>query len=94
MHTSERAGGMLSFLWRQRGKYQTNKRDVDLGVVRRSADMSDAVVIEPFGQVAGDIAGAVIGEQPWTVNDPGLIEACGFERQFECVCDVIGFPIL
>ena len=45
-----------------------------LGMQRRAADMIDAVVVEPFGQVAGNVARAIVAQQPGPVGDPGFIE--------------------
>ena len=47
--------------------------DLGLGMVRCATDMLHALIIEPFGQVAGDIAGSVVGQQPWLMDDLRLI---------------------
>ena len=46
--------------------------DLALGlrVVRGAADMGDALVREPVGEVAGDVGRAVVAEQPGPVDDP------------------------
>ena len=46
-----------------------------LGMVRCATDMLQALIIEPFGQVAGEIAGSVVGQQPWLMDDLRLIAA-------------------
>ena len=46
-----------------------------LGRVRCATDMLHALIIEPFGQVAGEIAGSVVGQQPWRMDDLRLIAA-------------------
>ena len=42
-----------------------------LGMIGRAAHMLHAPVTQPFGQIAGDVAGAVVTEQPWFVLDMG-----------------------
>ncbi len=44
-----------------------------LWVIRRPADMTHVPVLQPFGQVAGYVAGAVVRQQSRFVNDIGLI---------------------
>ena len=52
--------------------------------------MVHALALEPFGQIAGDVAGAVVGEQPRLVPDLGAVAArCG-ERQLQRVGDIAG----
>ena len=46
-----------------------------LGMVGRSPNMLHAVVMEPVGQVGGDVGGAVVTEQSGLVNDVSLITA-------------------
>ena len=46
-----------------------------LGRVRCATDMLHALIIELFGQVAGEIAGSVVGQQPWRMDDLRLIAA-------------------
>ena len=46
-----------------------------LGMVRCATDMLHALIIEPLSQVAGDIAGSVVGQQPWLMDDLRLIAA-------------------
>ena len=46
-----------------------------LGMARCATDMIHVLVIEPFGQVAGDIAGSVVGQQPWLMDDLRLTAA-------------------
>jgi hypothetical protein len=45
--------------------------DLALGhwMVRCAADMRHVLAIEPFRQVRRDVAGAVVGEKPWPVDD-------------------------
>ena len=38
-------------------------------------------VVEPFGQVAGDVAGTVVGQKPWSMSWLGLIKAAGPQCQ-------------
>ena len=44
-----------------------------LGMIGRAADMDDIPVIEPLGQVAGDVGEAVVTEQARPMGDPGAI---------------------
>jgi hypothetical protein len=37
--------------------------------------MLHALIIEPFGEIAGDIAGSIVGEQLRLMNDRRLIAA-------------------
>ena len=53
-----------------------------LGMVRRAADVSHALVDEPVGQGAGDVGRAVVAQQPWPVNDLGPIAADAFNARF------------
>ena len=51
--------------------------DLALGVgrVRCATDRLHALIIEPFGQVAGDRAGSVVGQQSWLMDALRLIAA-------------------
>ena len=51
--------------------------DLALGLrmARSAADMRDALLVEPLGQVIRDVAGAVVGEQSRPVQDLCLIAA-------------------
>ena len=40
-----------------------------LGVVRCATDMFHALIIEPFGQTVGDIAGSIVRQQPRLMDD-------------------------
>ncbi len=44
-----------------------------LGMIRRSAHMFHSAIVEPFGQIARYVAGAIVAEQPGLVLDVGLI---------------------
>ena len=44
-----------------------------LGMVWRAADMGDLPVIQPFGKLARDVAGAVVRQQTRLVSDLSLI---------------------
>jgi len=41
------------------------------------------VTLQPFRQVVRDIRGAVVGQQPWPMEDPGFVEPRGIQRHFE-----------
>ena len=44
-------------------------------MIRRASDVAHAVVFDVIGEFAGDVAGAVVGQQPRFVNDISLITA-------------------
>src|SRR6266576_3528678 len=44
----------------------------------------------PFRQVVRDIRGAIVGQQPWPIEDAGLVEPCRIQRHFERGGDVLG----
>jgi hypothetical protein len=46
-----------------------------LGMARRAAHMVHPAVVEPFGQFARDVAGAIVAEQSGLVIPMGLIAA-------------------
>ena len=51
------------------GLVPTLDLDLNMGIVRCATDMLHRLIIEPFGQVAGDIAGSVVGQEPWLIMD-------------------------
>ena len=59
--------------------------DLALGhrVVGSPADVGHVVTLQPFRQVVRDIRGAVVGQQPWPMEDPGFVEPRGIQRHFE-----------
>ena len=40
-----------------------------LGVIRCAPDMLDAPAVEPFGEIAGDVRGTIVGQQPRAVDE-------------------------
>ena len=52
-------------------------------VIGRAAKVFDVAVVEPFGQVTGDVAGTVVGQQPRSIGRPGLIKAAGPQCQIK-----------
>ncbi len=46
---------------------------LSLGMIRSAANVLHIAIVEPFRQIAGDITGAVLVQQPWLVNDRCLI---------------------
>ena len=60
------------------------------GMVRGTANMFDFAITEPFGQVAGDVAGAVIGQEPRPLGEPGLVQSRGQQCSLERGRDVLG----
>src|SRR3954451_16617290 len=61
-----------------------------LWVIRCATNMLDAPAVEPFGQIAGDIGGTIVGQQPRAVDDRDLIEPGGRQRQIERLSDIGG----
>ena len=57
-------------------------------MIRRAAKVFDIAVVEPFGQVARDIAGTIVGQQPWAIGWLGLIKAAGPQCQVEGVGNI------
>jgi hypothetical protein len=47
---------------------------LDLGMAGRSADVLDALLVEPFREIGGEVAGGG-REQPWLVSDLFLTAA-------------------
>ena len=45
------------------------------GVIGRAANVVHVLAVEPFGEVGRDVARAVVRQEPWPVNDHGLIQA-------------------
>ena len=56
-----------------------------LGMIRRSARVLHALVLQPFCQIARDVTGSVVAEQTWLVNDMNLIAARCLQRQVQRV---------
>src|SRR5215207_2482249 len=63
---------------------------LSLGVIRCAPDMLDAPAVEPFGEIAGDVRGTIVGQQPRAVDDRDLIEPGGRQRQVERLSDIGG----
>jgi len=51
--------------------------DLALGqrTIRRAADVLHVLAVELFSQVRRNVAGAVVGEKPWPVDDLRLVES-------------------
>jgi hypothetical protein len=51
--------------------------DLALGhrMIRRAADVLHVLAVELFSQVRRNVAGAVVGEKPWPVDDLRLVES-------------------
>ncbi len=52
--------------------------------------MIHALLVEPFSEIAGDVAGTIVRQQPGFVPDMGLIAARGRERHLQRVGNVPG----
>ncbi len=61
-----------------------------LGMEGRTAQMLHLVGFDVFGQIAGDVAGAIVGQQAWFMLNAGLVAARCRQRQVRRVCDVLG----
>ena len=46
-----------------------------LGMIGRSAHMGHALLIEPFGEIAGYVAGTIVAQEARLVPDVGLVAA-------------------
>ena len=54
-------------------------------MIGRAAKVFDIAVVEPFGQVARNVAGTIVGQPPWSTGWLGLIQAAGPQCQVEGV---------
>ena len=55
-----------------------------------AAQVLDVAGSEPFGQIAGDVAGTIVGQEPWVLHGIGLVQPTDLRRQVECGGDVLG----
>jgi len=64
--------------------------DLALGLrmVGGTADVRDVALAEPGRELARDVARAIVGEQPWPMDDFRLVAAGGLEGQLQRVGDV------
>ena len=60
-------------------------------MIRRTTRMSHVLPLEPFGQVAGDVARPVVREQTRSMHQRSLIQPGSLESQLQRVGDVLGF---
>src|SRR3981081_985116 len=51
--------------------------------IRRATDVLHILAVEPIRQVRRDVAGAVVGEQPWPVDDLCPVEPRGLQCQVQ-----------
>ena len=65
--------------------------DLALGhrMIRRAAQMLDLAVVEPPGQVARDVAGTVVGQEPGSIGRLGVVQPTGPQRQVERGGDIL-----
>ena len=61
-----------------------------LGMVGCAASMIHALLVEPFSEISGDVAGAIVRQQPGFVLDTGLITTRGGQCHLQRVGDVLG----
>src|SRR5262252_962424 len=57
-------------------------------MIGRAAKVFDIATVEPFGEVTGDVAGTVVGQQPWSIAWLGLIKAAGPQCQIKGGSDI------
>jgi hypothetical protein len=62
----------------------------DHRMIGRATDVFDVAGTKPFGEVACDIAGAVVGQEPWSIGRRGLVQPAGLQRQVERGGDILG----
>jgi hypothetical protein len=65
--------------------------DLALGhrVTGRATDVLHVLPVEPFCQVRRDVAGAIVGEKPWPVDDLCLVESRGLQCQVQRGGDIL-----
>ena len=66
--------------------------DLALGhrMIGRAAQVFDVAVVEPFGQVVGDVAGTVVEQEPGPIGEYGLVQSASLQRQVEGGGDILG----
>src|SRR5437588_277431 len=66
--------------------------DLALGhrMIRGATHVLDLAVLEPFGQLAGDVARSVVGQQAWPTCGRRLVQTAGPQRQIERGGDMCG----
>ena len=60
-----------------------------LGMVRRTTRVLHTFALQPFSQFTRDVAGSVVAEQTWFVDDVNLIATRCFQSQVQCVRHVL-----
>src|SRR5258708_647780 len=60
-----------------------------LRMARSTTNVSHSLNLEPFRQIAGDVARAVIAQQPWFMNNACLITPWCRESQLQGVRNVV-----
>src|SRR5262249_42654877 len=65
-----------------KGRYSCQTADrTRRRMVRCATDVRYVLTLEPFRQICRDVAGAVVGEKPWPVDDLRLAEPRGLQGQ-------------
>ena len=59
-------------------------------MIGRATQVFNVAGIEPFGQVARDIAGTVVGQEARSIGRLGRVQAAGLQRQVEGGSDILG----
>jgi hypothetical protein len=59
-----------------------------LRMIGRASDMAHVVVFDIIGQLAGDVARAVVRQKPRFMDDVGLITARGYQSHVERLSDI------
>ena len=65
--------------------------DLTLGLrmIRRTARVLHPLVLQPFSQLARDIAGSVVAQQSWLVEDVNLVTSRRRQSQVQRVGDIL-----
>lgn len=58
---------------------------LSLRVIRSASNMIHLPVLQPVGQLAGDVTGPVVAEQPWLVQDRRPITTRSLQREIQRV---------
>ena len=56
-----------------------------LRMIRRTARMLHALVLQPLSQIARDVTGSVVAEQSWLVDDVNLVAAGRLQGEVQCI---------
>src|SRR5580658_1062552 len=86
---ADAASGCMIKKEKERTRFPTRNHP-PLVLMTGSTTMLHVLAVEPFGQVRRDVAGAVVGEKPWPVDDRCPVEPRGLQRQVQRGGDILG----